>query len=159
MLLARAQKAQNKVEAIDSYANWLSIHTGDANPQGIFEFAQVLERAGHYARALEQIEEAYEALTQDRATLTRAMLQFEKARLLLALDPENPDGMAEFNRAIEAGFSDTDAMEAILYDERITRDNRDEIRRIWNNILIRAREDAEQETEDEDEEEGENEEP
>ena len=154
MLFARTQKAQDKVEAIDSYDKWLVIAGSPANPQGLLEYGQVLESSGHYARALEQFEAAFDALTQDRPTLTRARLRFEKARLLLAVDPENSDGMTEFSRAIEDGFADTDAIGAVLSDERIKSDNRDEIRRVWNDILIREREAAAQESET-DENEGE----
>jgi len=157
LLLARTQRAQNKVEAIDSYANWLLIHTGAPNPQGIFEYAQVLESAGHYARALEQFDSAMEALERDTATLTKAMIRFGKSRVILAVDPHNIEGMTEFSLAITEGFSDTDAISALLTDERITSDNRDEIRRVLNEILIRERERAEQERggddEDDDEEE------
>ena len=155
LLLARAQKAQDKVEAIDSYALWLTVHTGAANPQGILEFAQVLKSTGHYARALEQYDEAIKALTQDTATLTKAGLQFEKARILLAVDPEAGEGMEAFTLAIEEGFSDTDAIAALMEDERITSDNRDEIRRVLNSMLIRQRdaETASQEADDEDDDE------
>lgn len=151
LLLARAQKAQNRVEAIDSYAHWLSIHTGPANPRGLFEFAQVLGNAGHYARALEQYDAAMEALTQDTPTLTTAMLKFGRASILLAVDPENIEGIDEFSLAISQGFSDTDAIAALLDDTRITSGNRDEIRRVLNNLLISDWE-ASQEEEDDDEE-------
>ena len=42
LLFARAQKAQNKIEAVDSYAKWVTVTTGTANPQGLYEYAQVL---------------------------------------------------------------------------------------------------------------------
>ena len=151
LLLARAQKARGLVEAIDSYAHWLTIHTGIANPLGIFEFAQVLGNAGHYARALEQLEAANTALTTDTASLTSAMLQFERARIFLVSDPENIDGIDEFSRAVQEGFSDTDAMAVLIDDDRITTNNRDEIRRVMNNILIMGWEAAMAEEEDDDE--------
>jgi hypothetical protein len=70
--------------------------------------------------------------------------------------------MDEFNLALEEGFSDTDAIAVLVEDERITSTNRDDIRRILNNILIMGREaalryDAEKDEneEDDDDEEGE----
>ena len=150
LLLARAQKAQDKVEAIDSYANWLLIHTGAPNPRGLFEYAQVLEKAGHYARALEKYDTAMEALERDTPTFTNAMIRFRKAHLLLSVDPDNIEGMTEFSLAIEEGFSDTDIIAAMLTDDRITSDNRDEIRRVLNDILIRQSEASEQEEDEDD---------
>ena len=137
LLLARAQRAQDKVEAIDSYANWLEINTGPANPQGIYEYAHVLQKAEHYARALELYSAAIEALTLDTATLSQAKLRFEKAGILLVMDPENDEGMEEFYLAIESGFSDTDAIITLLEDERINRENRREIRTALNDLLIK----------------------
>jgi tetratricopeptide (TPR) repeat protein len=139
LLLARVQKAMYKVEAIDSYAKWLIIHTGPANPLGIYEYAQVLERAGHYARALEQFNTAIEELPRDTDALKRSTLHFAKARLLLSVDPNNEEGMEEFRLSMERGFTDTAAIEALLSDERITSDNRDEIRRTLTDLQIRLR--------------------
>ena len=137
LLLARAQKAQEKVEAIDSYANWLALQTGKANPQGLYEYAHVLRNAEHYARALEQYNAAIEALAVDTATLSKAKLRFEKAAILLTVDPENDEGMEEFNLAVEEGFADTDAIDALLEDDRITGENRDEIRIALNDLLVK----------------------
>lgn len=140
LLFARAQKAQDKVEAADSYAKWLLINRGTANPHGLFEYAQVLESAGHYARALEQYEAALTALTEDTATLTKSRLRFGKAALLLAADPENPDGMTEFTLAIEEGFKDTEAIEELLLNEGLNPDSRAEIEGVLTDLQIQAEE-------------------
>jgi tetratricopeptide (TPR) repeat protein len=150
LLLARAQKAMNKIEAVDTYAKWIIFFdTGKVNPQGLYEYAQVLEDAGHYARALEQYDAAIEALTQDSGELKKTTLRFEKARLLLAADPENEEGMTEFKSAISDGFKDTDAIETMLLDERLTKDNKTEIQRVLTDLLIKEQEAREAETSDE----------
>lgn len=157
LLLARAQKAQNKIEAIDSFAHWLTIHTGDPNPLGIFEYGQALEAGGFYARALEQYDAAIAALVREIPALSRATARFARARLLLTVDPDNPEGMPEFNNAISGGFDDTDAIRDLFNDTRVTSDNRDEIRRVWNDLMIRAAEAAGEiiEAEEDDDEEDE----
>jgi len=132
LLFARAQKAQNKVEAVDSYAKWLIIHTGAVNPQGLYEYAQVLEGAGLYARAIEQYRDAIKALTKDTEELKKANLMFGEARLLLTVDPENEEGLAAFGSAVDGGFSDTEAFEALLLDSRISNDKKAELRRIFD---------------------------
>jgi len=134
LLLARAQKAQNKVEAVDTYAKWMTVNTGTANPQGIYEYAQVLENASLYARALEQYKAAIAAITQDTDTLKKCNVRFEEARLLLTADPDNSDGLSELNTAVTEGFADTQALQALLDDERITQANRDQIKTILGNV-------------------------
>ena len=138
LLLARAQKAQNKVEAVDTYAKWLIVNTGTANPQALYEYAQVLESSGFYARALEQYKEALTALEKDTAELTKSKLRFEQARLLLAVDPANTEGITVLNTAVDEGFKDIDAIEKLLKDERISQINRDEIKRIVDGILSKT---------------------
>ena len=130
LLLARAQKAQNKVEAVDTYAKWVITNTGTANPQGLYEYAQVLESASLYAKALEQYDVAIKALTKDTEELKKSKLRFEKARLLLTADPENADGIKELSTAAGEDFNDIAAVESLLSDERITQSHKDEIRKI-----------------------------
>ena len=134
LLLARAQRAQGLIEAIDSYARWVAAVTGTPNPQGLFEFAQALEVGGFYSRAIEQLEAAMDALETDTVTLRRSMLRFEKARILLAADPENDQGMYELNAALEAGFADTDALEDLLADQRLSPASLAEIREILDGM-------------------------
>jgi len=138
LLLARAQKAQNKVEAADTYARWLTVNTGTANPQGLYEYAQVLESAGLYAKALEQYKAAIAAITPDTDDLKKNAVRFAEARLLLTADPDNADGLTELNTCITEGFSDTDAVKALLTDERITQANRDQIKGILGDMISKA---------------------
>lgn len=160
LLLARAQKAQGKVEAIDSYARWLLVKTGPPNPMGIFEFGQVLENAGFYARALEQYEDALEALERDVVNLRRSTIRFARARLLLTADPYNEEGITELNAAVREGFTDREAVEALIADTRVIPAHREEITRILAGIAVEDDEDEDdEEDEDEDDEDDDDEDP
>jgi hypothetical protein len=110
------------------------VHTGAANAQGLYEYAQVLENAGFYARALEQYREAMNALTQDTEQLKRSTLRFEQARLLLIADPENSEGITELSASVNEGFSDTERINVLLLDDRITHTHREEIRSILDEL-------------------------
>ena len=153
LLLARAQKAQDKIEAADTYAKWLTVNTGTPHPQGLYEYAQVLESGGLYARALEQYKAAADALTEDTEDLKKSTLIFERARLLLTVDAENREGIAELNASVAAGFSDTAAIDELQRDERVSKENRDEIRKILNNIIAKEKKEEEKEVTEEEEEE------
>ena len=132
LLMARTQKAQGKVEAADSFAKWLV--TGTPGAQGLYEYAQVLENAGLYARALEQYRDIIKILAQDTPQLKKSEIRFNIARLLFIADPENAEGLSELNSSISEGFSDKDAIESLLADERISLSNREEIKTILNTL-------------------------
>jgi tetratricopeptide (TPR) repeat protein len=134
LLLARAQKAGNKVEAADSYAKWAGLQTGALNAQVLYEYAQVLESAGQYARALEQYRNAINALASDTETLKKSDIRFSAAKLLLTADPDNSEGVSELNSAISEGFSDTAAIEDLLDDDRLNSARKDEIRKILDEM-------------------------
>jgi len=134
LLLARAQKEQRKVEAIDSYAKWTA-SASPANPQGLYEYAMVLEDAGLYAKALEQYRTAITAITKDTAVLKKSSLMFEEARLFFIADPENAEAVAKLKTAVTEGFSDIEAIRDLLADERITNENKIEIRKIIDGIV------------------------
>ena len=151
LLLARAQRAMDKVEAIDTYAKWVIVNAGTANSQGLYEYAQVLGEAEFYAKALEQYDEAIKVHTKDTATLTKSMIRFGKASVLLTVDPENEESLAEFNKAIEEGFADLEALEPLLSDERITQYNREEIRKVYDDLKSKAEEKEEEESPKEEE--------
>ncbi|MCL2232355.1 MAG: tetratricopeptide repeat protein [Treponema sp.] len=140
LLLARAQKAQGRIEAVDSYGRWLIAAAGTPNAQGLFEFAQVLEAAGFYSRAIEQLDAALEAVGTGTAAPGRPRLRFEKARILLIADPESDEGISELNAAVSDGFSDTDEIQALLQEPRISQTNMNEIRDILEEIWARTSE-------------------
>jgi len=134
LLLARAQSEMNKIEAVDTFAKWIIVNAGTPNPQGFLDYAHVLEKAELYARALEQYDEAIKANVKDTETLKKSAIRFEKARLLLTVDPDNEDGLKEFTSAIDEGFSDIKAIEDLALDERINKYHKDEIEKVLNNL-------------------------
>ena len=129
LLYARVLGAQDRVEAVDAYARWV-LAASPPGPQGLFEYAQALEAAGLYARALETYDLSLEALSQDLPALGRADVRFHRARLLILADGENPEGLRELGAAISEGFSDTGALEELSRDLRVSPLNREEIRRL-----------------------------
>jgi tetratricopeptide (TPR) repeat protein len=132
LLLARVRAAQGKVEAVDDYQAWLA---GGADSRVRREYAGALERGGYYARAVEE----YRALLQEAGAQSgpgRPELRFALGRLLLMADPEG-EGVAEIQGALDEGFSDTAALEALLEDESVPAARREELRPV-----IRARLDA-----------------
>jgi len=138
LLLARAQKEMNKIEAVDTYAKWSIVNAGTPNPQGFLEYARALEKAELYARALEQYDEAIKANTKDTETLKKSTIRFEKSRLLLTVDPDNENGLKEFTSAVNEGFSDIKAIEALVLDARINKYHKDEIEKILNNLKAKT---------------------
>jgi len=134
LLLARAQREMNKIEAVDTFAKWIIVNAGTANPQGFLDYARVLEKAELYARALEQYDSAIKALAKDTETLKKSTIRFEKSRLLLTVDPDNENGLKEFTAAVDEGFSDIKAIEALVLDKRINKIHKDEIEKILNNL-------------------------
>ena len=137
LLLARAQREMGRVEAVDTFAKWIIVNAGTPNPQGFLEYARVLEKAEFYARALEQYNDAIKANTKDTETLKKSTIRFEKSRLLLAVDPDNEEGLKEFTDAVNEGFSDIEAIEALTLDKRINQYHRDEIQKILDELKIK----------------------
>jgi tetratricopeptide (TPR) repeat protein len=136
LLLARAQKAQNKVEAVDTYSEWLEGNSSDAKVR--YEYAQVLEAAEFFARALEEYRAVITALPQgqstDPAAPVRTDVRVAAARLLLIADPEKNDGITELETAVTEGLTDTEKLTALLDEPGISADHKAEIRRIIENV-------------------------
>jgi len=130
LLYARSQRAQNKEEAIDSYAKWLFNNT-DAKVR--WEYAQVLEHHELYARALEEYRKALTEVPDRNRTL-KGEIYFSLARLLLIADSTSNAGITELQNAINEGFSDIAAVEELLNRQNISAANRDSIRNIINNM-------------------------
>ena len=129
LLLARAERAQNKVDAVNSFERWLAL-TDNPSAQGLYEYASALEAAGFFARAIEVYNDALDSLIQDTSTLSRAEIRFSLARLLLIADAQNPLGLTEMQMALGEGYDNSTALEDLLSDERISIEHREEIRRI-----------------------------
>ena len=131
LLFARTQHRQEKPEAIDSFDLWLTRNEAHASaPRVRFEYAEVLEHWEHYARALEEFRELLEDLVADSAFPSRRETRFAIARILLVADPDNAEGLAELRGAVEYGFADFDAIEALLDDERLSEESAEGIQAI-----------------------------
>jgi len=149
LLLARAQREMGRIEAVDTFAKWIIVNAGTPNPQGFLDYARVLENAEFYARALEQYNDAIKANAKDSGALKKSTIRFEKSRLLLAVDPDNEEGLKEFTDAVNEGFSDLAAIEALILDKRINQYHRDEIQKILDETRIKMdKEKKEDETEE-----------
>jgi len=125
LLYARAQKAQNKPEAIDTYASWL---INNSDPKVRYEYAQLLEGQQMFARALEELRTVYKDLSSSALAPSKAEVRFAIARLIFIADPENKEGAAELKASVVEGYEDFDEMEKLLEDERISAANKNEIR-------------------------------
>ncbi|GHV82384.1 hypothetical protein AGMMS49991_09420 [Spirochaetia bacterium] len=138
LLLARAQNAQEKVEALDTYSKWL---VNNSDPKVRYEYAQILEKGEFYARALEEYQMVLTSPPAKAGTsstvpagevdpLSPAALRFTIARLLFIADGKSEKGADELSQAVSAGFADIPALEALLEDSRIEAARKDDIRRI-----------------------------
>jgi tetratricopeptide (TPR) repeat protein len=134
LLLARSQKAQGKIEAIDNFDSWMEI-ANPPGPLGLYEFAAALENAGFYVRALEKYDLAQEALRADTERISFALLLFVQGRVLLIADPDSNDGFEKLSEALEEGFSDIVTIQQLLADERIRLAARNEARLIFSDLL------------------------
>jgi tetratricopeptide (TPR) repeat protein len=132
LLYARTQKAQNKVEAVDTYAKFL---LNNSDPKARYEYAQTLEGAELYAKAIEEYRATLNELFQDATDLKRQDVRFSLARVLLIADGENPEGLTELEGAVSNDFTDLEALENLSTDEKISLKNREQIR----NIITRMR--------------------
>jgi tetratricopeptide (TPR) repeat protein len=125
LLYARVQAAQDKIEAVDTYAQWLA---NNSDPRVRYEYAQILEKGELYARALEEYRTALAGLSPDSVNPKRTELRYAIARLLLVADPENEEGLTELKTAVAEGFTDMALLEALAQDERIAKARRESIK-------------------------------
>jgi tetratricopeptide (TPR) repeat protein len=131
LLYARAQKEQNKPEAIDSYDKWLSNNT---DAQVRYEYGQLLEAQELYARAQDEYRLALEGLPSGSVDPARLDVRFTIARLLLIADSGSSDGVTQLQEAVNEGFADTEKITALLKDERISAANKDAMRAVIKQI-------------------------
>jgi tetratricopeptide (TPR) repeat protein len=131
LLFARTQKALGKVEAVDSYAQWLA-ENDDGRVR--YEYAQTLEQAELFAKALEEYQGALANFPSDGKSPTKADVRFDAARVFLVADSENPQGMSELKTALQEGFSNLEALEALALDKRIAESSRAEIQELAKNL-------------------------
>jgi tetratricopeptide (TPR) repeat protein len=126
LLLARVQRAQNKVEAADTYSRWLK---NNSDPQVRYEYAQVLEQGEFYARALSEYRDILESIKPEEKP-PRSEVRFSLARLLLIADSQSGEGLTELKAAFSEGFAGGDRVRELLADSRINPSVKEEIERI-----------------------------
>jgi tetratricopeptide (TPR) repeat protein len=131
LLYARSQSAQNKIEAIDNFAGWLS---ENSNPKVRYEYADALERHGLYARALEEYRKTLSEITSASSDPGRGSVRFAIARVLLTADADSREGIAEMEGAVSDGFVNIAAAEELLNSGKVRAANRDALRNIINNM-------------------------
>ena len=125
LLYARCQKAQNKAQALDSYAAWLA-NNQDTKVRN--EYAQFLESQELYARAIAVYRKA---LTETGVSDSlNGEIRFNLARTLLIADSASSEGITELKNTVTAGFKNTAAIEELLANDKITDKNKDSIRSI-----------------------------
>jgi len=112
LLYARCQAKLKKVEAIDSFSNYLSVNTSDAKAR--YEYAQVLEDNVLYARAIEEYRKALTDTTATAVNPQKNEVRFALARTLIVADGDNTEGVTELQNAVSEGFNDIPAVEKIL---------------------------------------------
>ncbi|GMO30849.1 MAG: hypothetical protein Ta2B_11780 [Termitinemataceae bacterium] len=132
LLLARLQKAQKKLDAIDTYDKWLQKNT---DPSINYEYAIALENGGFYAKSLEQMQLSYKGMTADTATLKRSTVHFGIAKLMLIADPTDDKGIDELSAAFTEGYKDSDVISGLIKDPRLPKTRQDEIRRIADTLI------------------------
>ncbi|MDR2375865.1 MAG: tetratricopeptide repeat protein [Treponema sp.] len=131
LLFARTQRALGKVEAADSYARWLA---SNSDSRVRYEYAQVLEDAELYAKALEEYQTTLSELPPDSVKPTQAEIRFSLARVYLTADSGNPQGLTELKAAVEGGFADREALETLSLDGRLDETSRAEIQELIKNL-------------------------
>jgi len=130
LLYARTQARQKKVEAIDSYSNYLSFNS-DAKAR--YEYAQVLEDNLLYARAIEEYRKALTEISATAVNPKKSEIRFALARALIIADGENNEGITELQTSVSEGFNDVAEVEKLL-NGRINAANRTNIQNIINNM-------------------------
>jgi len=132
LLYARSQKAQEKEEAMDSYAKWLSSNT---DPKVRYEYAQILEFHEFYARAIEEYRKVLGETSAGSLTdPKRGDLRFALARVLLVADGGSSEGITEMETAVTEGFDNIEAVEELQRKTTISSANRTSLRNIINNM-------------------------
>jgi len=144
LLYARTQKALNKVEAIDTYARWL---TGNPDKKVRYEYAQLLEKHELYARAMEEYRAVLSALESAPASSTAAGedvkksdVRFSLASLLLTADASSGEGITEMETAVKEGYSNIEEIETLQKNTKVSAVNRDKLRTIINDLQRAAEE-------------------
>jgi len=163
LLYAHTQKALDKVEAIDTYAKWLSSNSSDKKVR--YEYAQLLEKHELYARAMEEYRTILSDFASSSASASAATdedikkhdIHFSLARLLLTADTESGEGITEMETAVSEGYDNIEEVEKLQKNTKVSAANRNKLRNIVNDMQrtaeakekeTKAKEAAEKKTEE-----------
>jgi len=130
LLHARCQAKLKKVEAINSFSNWLSVNS-DAKVR--YEYAQVLEDNALYARAIEEYRKALSEISTTAVNPKKNEVHFALARTLIISDGNNTEGVKELQSAVSEGYGDIESVEKLL-NNKINAANKTDIQEIINNM-------------------------
>jgi len=130
LLYARCQAKLKKVEAIDTFADWLS---GNSDAKVRYEYAQVLEDNELYARALEEYRKALTDISATAVNPNKSEIHFALARVMIIADGDNTESVKELEGAVSDGFNDIKAVEELL-KKKISAANKTGIQEIINNM-------------------------
>ena len=137
LLYARTQNKLDRIEAVDTYARWL---TDNKNAKVRAEYAEILENREFYAKALEEYREALKEITDANKEIKKADVIFCIARVILIADSENKEGISELEKAVKEGFADLEKLKNLADDKRLSEENRSVINRIINDIKEKTKE-------------------
>jgi len=133
LLYARNQAALNKVEAIDTYASFL---TNFSDPKARYEYACLLEKRELYARALEEFKKALTEVANDSTDPKKSDVRFASARVLLTADSSSSEGITELRTAVNEGFNDIAAVEKLAV--KASASNKEALNEIIGNLRSKS---------------------
>ncbi|MDR3301672.1 MAG: tetratricopeptide repeat protein [Spirochaetaceae bacterium] len=138
LLLARSEKAQDKVEAIDDYALWL---VQNSDPLVRYEYAEALEAASYYARAIEALKKALEewAVGAETEKFKKSDVQYTLARLMLTADTNNDEALTILQESVDGGFVNLEDIDALAKDPRVSKAHQEEISRIAGTLSVKLK--------------------
>jgi len=127
LLYARCQAAGNKIEALDSFADYLG---ENSVPEVRFEYAAALEYHEMYARALEE----YRLSLSETAVTSPARnnIRFAIAKVLLIADENSGEGFDELESAVSGGFNNVEALEELISGGMLNAANTERLQGIAN---------------------------
>jgi len=131
LLYARCQAKLKKVEAINSFSNYLGVNSSDVKAR--YEYAQVLEDNILYARAIEEYRKALTDINSNAVNPRKCDVRFALARVLIIADSGSTDGITELQKAIDEEFDDIAAVEKIL-TLKISAENKTSVQNIINGM-------------------------
>ena len=131
LLYARVLNAENKIEAIDIYSAYLNNYS---DPKARFEYAFALEKYEYYARSLEEYRLCFSETQAASVDPTRNGIRFAIARVLLTADSASAEGITELEIAVENGFNDIEAVQALLNINHLSLSNLNSLQNIINKM-------------------------